>query len=90
MGRSYLSPKEQFLLPTALSLKLNLKNSIFATREIKYLWYNISVWSINPGEEKTQAVKEFPVPKRVKEILRFIRLTNWFRAFILGYAKQEN
>ncbi len=43
--------------------------------------------SIKPGKEKTQAVKEFPAPKSVKEIRRFTGLTNYFRASIPGYAK---
>ncbi len=69
------------------NLKLNLKKCIFAAPEIEYLGYTISAGSIKPGKEKTQAVKEFPAPKTVKEIRRFTGLTNYFRAFIPGYAK---
>ncbi len=32
-------------------------------------------------------MKDFPAPKSVKEIRRFTGLTNYFRAFIPGYAK---
>ena len=58
------------------NLKFNLKKCIFAAPEIKYLGYTISAWSIKPGKEKTQAVKEFPAPKSMKEIRQFTGLTN--------------
>ncbi len=85
MGRTH--SEDSFCRIQPYKLKLNLKKCIFATPEIQYLGYTISAGSLKPGKEKTQAVKEFPAPKSVKEIQHFTGLTNYFRAVIPGYAK---
>ncbi len=63
-----------------------LRKCKFAEPSVKYLGYTISSGRINPGEEKTAAVKNFAPPQTVKEICCFTGLCNYFCQFIRGYA----
>lgn len=42
---------------------------------------------IKPCHNKIKAVEEFPVPKNVKQIRRFLGLDNCYRTFIKDFAK---
>ncbi len=68
------------------NLKIGLKKCKFAEPSVEYLGYMISTGSIRPGEEKTEAVKNFAQPQTVKEIRCFTGLCNYFPQFIHGYA----
>jgi len=39
-----------------------------------------------PGNEKTQAVADSPIPRDKKGVQRFLGLTSYFRSFVEGYA----
>ncbi|XP_053968337.1 uncharacterized protein LOC128869757 [Anastrepha ludens] len=41
------------------------------------------VW---PGQEKVKAVKNFPLPKNLRDVQAFLGLTGYFRKFIKNYA----
>ncbi len=68
------------------NLKIRLRKCKFAEPSVEYLGYTISSGRINPGEEKTAAVKNFAPPQTVKEIRCFTGLCNYFCQFIRGYA----
>ena len=68
-------------------LKLNLRKCQFAAREVKYLGHILSPQGVKPNPEKTAIVDTFPAPRNVKEVRSFLGLTNYYRRFILDYAK---
>lgn len=67
-----------------LTLKLNKCH--FLLENINYLGHEISAEGIRPGLDKIKAVSDFPVPKNVHEVRRFLGLTSYFRKFIKGFS----
>jgi len=55
--------------------------------EVSYLGYTLCSEGVKPGEEKLDAVKNFPTPKNRHEIRRYLGLTGFFRRFIPRYAE---
>ena len=68
-------------------LKLTPQKCQFAAREVKYLGHILSPQGVKPNPEKTAIVDTFPAPRNVKEVRSFLGLTNYYRRFILDYAK---
>ncbi|CAD6995745.1 unnamed protein product [Ceratitis capitata] len=58
----------------------------FLRRKIRFLGYVIEKGTITPSEEKTIAIRNYPLPKDRKGIERFLGLTSYFRRFIRNYA----
>lgn len=54
----------------------------------RILRYVISPTGITLSERHVEAVKNFPMPKKIVEIQRFLGLTNFFRKFIKNYASK--
>ena len=42
---------------------------------------------IQPNPEKISVVKDFPIPKSVKEVRGFLGLANYYRRFVKDFAK---
>ncbi|UYV75307.1 hypothetical protein LAZ67_12003426 [Cordylochernes scorpioides] len=72
------------------SAKLILKPSKceFGRREVEFLGYVISTGGLKPGPRKIKAIEEFPEPKNVHDIRRFLGLTNFFRRFVKDFARK--
>jgi len=41
---------------------------------------------VYPGKNKVQAAENFPLPRTKKQIRAFLRLTGYYRHFILNYT----
>ena len=54
---------------------------------MRYLGFIVSVAGIEADPEKTQAVREFPVPADVRSLQGFLGLTSYYRRFIDGYSR---
>lgn len=67
-------------------LTVRIEKCRFFMRRIDYLGFVISERGIEPGKVKILAVKNFPVPKSVKNVRELIDLTSYFRRFIKNYA----
>ncbi|UYV74293.1 hypothetical protein LAZ67_11002900, partial [Cordylochernes scorpioides] len=72
------------------SAKLTLKPSKceFGRREVEFLGYVISTGGLKPGPRKIKAIEEFPEPKNVHDIRRFLGLANFFRRFVKDFARK--
>ena len=46
----------------------------------------LSKFGIKVDPAKTSAVKTYPVPKNVKEVLSFLELCNYYRKFVHNYS----
>lgn len=62
-------------------LKLQLSKCLFARKEVQYLGHLITPSGRKPDPECVAAVKEFPVPRSLKEVHQF-GLVSYFRRFI--------
>lgn len=66
---------------------VNSTKCLFGQKEVTFLGYQVSSAGIQPIPEKVQAIKEFPVPKTVKDLRRFLGMTNFYRRFLPGAAR---
>ena len=64
------------------NLKLKPEKCEFLRKEVIYLGHKISENGAEPDEGKIEAVKNFPVPKNIKDIKSFLGLTGYYRKFI--------
>ena len=55
--------------------------------EVKYVGIVLSEDGVKPDPEKIEAVANWPVPKRAKELSRFLGFVVYNRRFIEGFAK---
>ena len=69
------------------NLKLNVKKCNFAAKEVNYLGFTLSGRGVQPGKEKTEAVRNFPEPQSVDRIRQFCGLANYFRHMIPNFAR---
>jgi len=59
---------------------------VFLKTIIEYLGYIISPKRIILSSRHTEAVTQFPQPKKILELQRFLGLTNCFRKFVKDYT----
>lgn len=68
------------------NIKLKPDKCFLLMKQIKYLGHVISEDGIRPDSEKFIAVKNFPLPKSVKELRGFLGLVGWYRRFIPNFS----
>ncbi|KMQ83357.1 enzymatic polyprotein endonuclease reverse [Lasius niger] len=69
------------------NLKLQPDKCEFLRKEVIYLGHIISENGIMPDPSKLAAIKNFPTPKRVKDIQSFIGLAGYYRKFIEDFSR---
>ena len=67
-------------------LYANLKKCIFAAPEIPVLGCFVGKNGVRPDPEKVKAIDEWPVPKSVKELRKFLGLANYLHKYTRNYA----
>jgi len=78
----HLSVLEQLFERLAnANLTVNLAKSEFGKARVEYLGHIVGRGEIRPRDAKIQAVKDFPEPKRAKDILSFLGLMGFYRRF---------
>jgi len=76
-------------------LKRLEKNDLFVkpkkckwkVREVEFLGVVISPRGVEMQKEKVKRVLNWPVPRNVKEVQKFLGLTNYYRRFIKDFAR---
>ena len=58
----------------------------FGATEILFLGHRVSGFSIGPDSEKLKAVADWPVPRSVSDVRKFLGFANNFRRFIDHYS----
>jgi len=56
-------------------------------REVEFLGVIISPKGVEMQKEKVEGVLNWPVPRNVKEVQKFLGLANYYRRFIKDFAK---
>lgn len=58
----------------------------FGASEVEYLGYTLNSEGISTQGRLVKAVTDWPTPKSVKDVQRFLGLSNFYRRFIKNYA----
>ena len=66
---------------------MKLEKCKWKVRKVNFLEVVLRPESIKMEETKVKAVLDWPVPKSVKDIQKFLELANYYRRFIEGFAK---
>ncbi|UYV75671.1 hypothetical protein LAZ67_13000963 [Cordylochernes scorpioides] len=69
------------------NLRLNDKKCRFAFEELEILGYITSKHGIKPAEQNIKAVRNFPRPKKVKEVQSFLGMCSYYRKYIKDFSK---
>lgn len=68
---------------------INVSKCVFGASEVTFLGYSISASGTKPLDTKVQAIKEFPPPKDVKTLRRFLGMANFYRRFLPNAAQLQ-
>lgn len=77
---------ELFAVLKANTLQLQWQKCKFLKTKIEFLGYEVSETGIKPSQRHIEAVTNFPIPRNVHELYRFIGLTSFFRRFIENHS----
>jgi len=67
-------------------LYVKLEKCKWKVREVEFLGVVIGPEGIKMEEEKVKGVLEWPTPKSVKDVQKFLGLANYYRRFIKGFT----
>lgn len=66
---------------------VNSAKCVFGVSEVTFLGYHISEKGTKPLESKVEAISQFPPPKTVRELRRFLGMVNFYRRFLPNAAQ---
>lgn len=70
-------------------LSINVAKCKLGKEKVEYLGHFIDSNGLKPLEEKVEAIRNFPVPKDVSELRRFLGMINFYRRFLPGAAGKQ-
>ncbi|GAA6085331.1 protein turtle homolog B-like [Tachysurus ichikawai] len=74
--------KKVFAGLESAGLTLNLRKCKLVRKSLTFLGHVISEEGVKTEDFKVDAVKNFPMPKNIKEVERFLGLGGWYHRFI--------
>ena len=67
-------------------LKLKPSKCEWVKQEVSFLGHIVSAKGMTPDPVNTEKVRNFPVPRNIKDIQRFIGIASYYRRFIKNFA----
>ena len=78
---SHLKALEEVLKRLAgAGLSINLSKCEFGVKRLDYLGYTIDSAGLRPVEKKVEAISNFPIPTKQKQLLGFLGALNYYRS----------
>lgn len=71
-------------------ITINMEKCIFGTEELEFLGYNITPEGITPSADRIKAIEEYPLPKTIRDLKRFLGMINFYRTSIPHAAKHQS
>lgn len=68
-------------------LSINLAKCTFRAERVQYLGYEVTFDSTKPLQHRIAAIVDFPRPKNISELRRFLGVINFYRRFLKGAAE---
>lgn len=69
------------------NLKVQLDKCDFLKTEVEFLGFIVSNKGIKTNPERVKSIRDFPVPKTLRDLRSFLGLSNFYRRFVRDYAK---
>lgn len=70
-------------------LTLNIAKCLLGKNSIQFLGYEVNTDGILPLEEKSKAIANFPKPKTVEQLRRFLGMVNFYRKSLSNAATTQ-
>ena len=70
-------------------ISINTAKCVFGASTVQYLGYQIDQKGARPVTEKVAAIQNYPKPKDVTELRRFLGMINFYRRFIANAASVQ-
>ena len=70
-------------------LEVNLDKSEFCTSQVKYLGYVVDSRGLQVDPEKTQAIREYPEPRNLRQLRRFLGMLGWYSRFTPEFSHDK-
>ena len=67
-------------------LRVKLKKCRFFMKQLEFLGHTVTSNGIRTQENKIKAIVEYPPPKNIKALRRFLGIIGYYRAFVRSYA----
>lgn len=68
---------------------VNTAKCVLGQPEVTFLGYRVSAAGTKPLESKVESIRQYPVPKTVKELRRFLGMLNFYRRFVPNAAQLQ-
>ena len=68
-------------------LSMKLEKCKWKVREVEFLGVVISPRGVEIQKEKVKGVLNWPIPRNIKEIQKFLGLANYYRRFIKNFTR---
>ena len=73
--------REILLRQQAAGLTVNAEKCHFGCREMQYLGHVVCADGLKPDQGKVSAIDDYPTPKNLKELERFLGMVGWYQKF---------
>lgn len=80
--------RQLFTKLEASGLTLSLKKCNLIRKSLSFIGHVISEGGVKTEPSKVEAVHNFPTPKNVKEVQRFLGLVGWYHRFIPNFSER--
>ena len=67
-------------------LTINREESEFCRSEVKFLGVLVNRDGFKPDPDKIAPIMEYPAPKNLKQLRRFLGMASWYRKFLPDFA----
>jgi len=71
---------------TSAGLTVNPDKCEFCRSQVRYLGFIVQREGLTVDPEKTRPILEYPAPRNIKQLRRFLGMSSWYRRFIPQFA----